>query len=179
MRLLFGLDRLPRSLPFDDPRLPGVDLGAAPLRLNTAPVPDAVLAGAGDTHASRLAALTAWLQSQCGDYAVPQRQFIASYLDWAAAELATHAQELADRLVGGLYAAEDWLWSALRPLPRAWIMTSAGPQHHNMAFWDGTALIPDGRVHGAFWRAETLPRSPFRRPAIPSPSPVLHGRGAG
>ena len=139
MRVLYGLERLPRSLSLDDPRLPGVELGAAPLRLNTDPVPAAVLAEAGEGHAARLAAMEAWLQSFCGDYAAAPRRFIADYLAFIAGELDRHRDALAAGLArfDGLYAVEDWTWSALRPLPRAWL----GGVRLAMAFWDGREII--------------------------------------
>ncbi len=169
MRVLYGLDRLPRSVPPDDPRLPGIDLGPAPLRLNSLPIAPAILAEAGDTHAGRLAAMEGWLLAQCGDYAVGRRRFVRDYLAAITAEMARHHDTLAAWLAAydGLYAVEDWTWSALRPLPRAW--TEAGMME--VAFWDGVALQPDGAL-AAFWEGEALPKSPFRLPA-----PLSLGRG--
>ena len=75
MRLLFGMDRLPRSASPDDPRLPGCALTPWPLRLHTEPLPpDHAAAGQG-SHAARLAAAEAWLMTGCGAYA-PLRQRI-------------------------------------------------------------------------------------------------------
>jgi hypothetical protein len=167
MRLLYGLDRLPRSLPFDDPRLPGVELGPAPLRLNTEPVPAAVLASAVEGHAGRVAAMVAWLQSQCGDYAVTPRRAVADYITGCEAMIEAHRTALEAGLLryAGLYAAEDWLWSALRPLPRAWVMTETGPVKYQVAFWDGERLLAETPA-APFWHAEILPRSPFRRAAV-------------
>ena len=181
MRLLFGLDRVPGSLPFDHPRLPGVEVGPAPLRLNTVPVPPAVLGDAGDGHAARLAAMQEWLQGQCGDYAVHDRGFIASYLAAVSAQIEAHRTGLAALLQGfaGLYSPEDWTWSALRPLPRAWQRSEAGPVGLGMVFWDGQRVIPGSCAPpNEFWRGEILPRSPFRR-LLPAPSPVPHGEGRG
>jgi hypothetical protein len=169
MRLLWGLDRVPRGIPRDDPRLRGVELGPAPLRLNTEPVP-AEIVPADTTHEARWAALAQWLEAACGDYAVTRRRAVAAYLDFVRAELNAHRAELADRAArfDGLYAAEDWAWSALRPLPRAWLGDD-GPI--DLAFWDGARLhrldlaaprFPDACRF--FWRAELLPSSPFRRP---------------
>lgn len=193
-RLLYGLDRIPRSLPDGDLRLPGVTLERTPLRLNTVPVPRAILADAGDGHTARVAAATAWLQAACGDYAVPRRRFIAAYMEFIAAELARHQAALALALdrYDGLFAVEDWTWSALRPLPRAWIVVDGAPVPMDVAFWDGATLTaacaPPARptlhkagiatlpldgsslddtlppAFHAFWRGELLPRSPFRPP---------------
>ena len=78
-----------------------------------------------------------------------------------------------------MYAAEDWVWSAPRPLPRAWLPGAAG--FVDFALWDGVAVtavclggVPGGlgavrvvgegwRPEGAFWCGEAVPRSPFRR----------------
>lgn len=172
MRLLYGMERLPRSLDPDDPRLPAVELGPAPLRLNSEPVPAAVLESAGEGHAARVAALTAWLQSLAGDYAVARRRFVAGYMAFLAAELERHRAALADGLAryDGLYAPEDWIWSALRPLPRAWL----DGERIDVAFWDGSAVIAVRLDQGSaipeqcrdVWSGEVLPRSPFRRPVL-------------
>ena len=170
MRLLFGLDRVPSSLPFDHKRLPGVVVGSAPLRLNTVPVPPAVLGDAGDGHAARLEAMREWLQAQCGDYAVADRRFMAGYLAAAVAQVEAQRDALAAGLqrFGGLYAVEDWVWSAPRPLPRAWRLGEDGPVRLGTVFWDGHRVVPadDGPPVAEFWRGETLPRSPFRRPPV-------------
>lgn len=174
MRVLYGLERVPRSV--DASRLPGVELGAAPLRLNSEPVPPVVLAGAAPGHAGRMAAARAWLHAACGDYAGARRRWVDAYLAWAEAAVADVAGLERFR---GVYAAEDWVWSALRPLPRAWLPGSAG--FVDFALWDGAtvtavclAATPGGldgvhvvgaawRPDGSFWRGETVPRSPFRR----------------
>ncbi len=193
MRVLYGLDRIPRSLSPDDPRLPGVTLGPAPLRLNSYPVPGAILAGAGNGHLARRAAATAWLQGQCGDYAAGPRRFIAEYMDFVADELGRRHAALAAALgrYDGVYAVEDWTWSALRPLPRAWVASDGEMVRMDVAFWDGRTLTavllgeapaPAGlavirpgtrtltdvlpAAFRDFWRGETLPRSPFRRPEL-------------
>ncbi len=176
MRVLYGLDRLPRSV--DTSRLPAVTLGAAPLRLNSVPVPPVVLAGAGAGHAGRMRAARAWLHAACGDYAGARRRWIDSYLDWA--EAAVSDAPALDRY-GGVYEPEDWLWSALRPLPRAWL---PGAGHSvDFAFWNGQILTavclgtatdlpetadvqrvgPTWRPDAAYCLGEILPRSPFRR----------------
>ena len=175
MRLLFGLDRVPSRLPFDHPRLPGVDVGSAPLRLNTVPLPPAVLGDAGDGHAARLSAMQAWLQSQCGDYAVAERRFMATYLIAVAQHIDAHRDALTAVLqpFGGLYAAEDWVWSAPRPLPRAWALVDGSPVSLGTVFWDGERAVPaqQNAPIPDLSRGEILPRSPFRRPPIGSPDP--------
>jgi hypothetical protein len=190
LRIPYGLDRLPR-----DPHLRSVEVGDEPLRLNSEPVPvDAMPLTVGD-HAARVTAAVDWLSSQCGDYAPLRRQFIASYFAFIAAEIEAYRAELVDGLkrFDGLYAPDDFLWSALRPLPRGWVPVDDRFLPADMVFWDGTrpiaielsareterekALSAAGvRVYrmepGAlllpgpfqgFWRGVTLPSSPFRR----------------
>ena len=59
-----------------------------------------------------------------------RRQFIASYFGFIAAHLDAHRTELVERAkpYDGLYRPEDWLWSALRPLPRGWVPVAHGGQ---------------------------------------------------
>jgi len=143
MRLLFGMDRLPRSMTLDDPRLPGVALNAAPLRLNAEPLPvEQVAAGQGG-HAARMAAAEAWLVAACGSYAPLRQRFVAFWLRFAAAHVASHQGELVERLrrFDGLYAPEDFVWSALRPLPRALLPVPDGVVPVDAAFWDGTRIV--------------------------------------
>ena len=58
----------------------------------------------------------------------------------------THVQrnrdELSERLrrFEGLYHAEDWVWSALRPVPRAWVPAGDTRLLTDIAFWDGEQL---------------------------------------
>ena len=124
-RILYGLDRPPRGVAWDHPRVPSVVLDEAPLRLNSFAVPPAILAG-GTERASRLAAVQAWLAQACGDYARARVQFVSAYLAFARA--APTGPEMDARIArfSGLFAAEDWTWSALRPLPRAWIEGPSG-----------------------------------------------------
>ena len=204
LRIPFGLDRLPRSIGVDDPRLPAAPAGPGPLRLNTESVPLTAMPEAAGDHAARVAAAVDWLVFQCGDYAPLRRRFITAYFAFIVAELDAHRADLAADLAryDGLYTPDDWLWSALRPLPRAWLASPSGPLSAEIAFWDGTqplaielsaresprqvalhaaglpvlrigpdvladpaalgALLPT-TFHG-FWRGQTLPASPFRRP---------------
>ncbi len=176
-RLLYGLGRIPASAPPGDPRLPSVRLGAAPLRLNTEPLPPAAMPADASTHPARLDAVRAWLAAASGDYAPRTRRFLDAYLAFVAACIEQHRDVLESRLrrFDGLYAVEDWTWSALRPLPRAWQPGPSGATPVDLAFWDGArlltvdmaaqprmeALFPDP-LH-TFWAGETLPASPFRR----------------
>ncbi len=134
MRIPFGLDRLPR-----DPTLRSVEVGRSPLRLNTEPVPPDVMPLATGDHAARVTAALAWLESLCGDYAPLRRQFIAAYFRFAASVIDAHRTELMAWLqrYDGLYAPEDFLWSALRPLPRGWVPVGEHLLPADMVFWDG------------------------------------------
>jgi hypothetical protein len=201
LRIPFGMDRLPRALSPDDPRLPGVTVGAEPLRLNTEPLPAEAMVSATADHAARVTAIRSHLHSQCGDYAPLRLGFVDAYLESLTAHIDAHREELSRQLqtYDGLYAPEDWLWSALRPLPRAWLRRDAGMEIADFAFWDGVQAIAIDLAGGSlgtdagtivricpdvlaadppalwhllpeafhcFWRAQTLPVSPFRR-AIP------------
>ncbi len=138
MRIPFGLDRLPR-----DPTLRSVVVGPSPLRLKSEPVPPDVMPLATGDHAARVAAALAWLESLCGDYAPLRRQFIAAYFRFAANLIDAHRMELQARLqrYDSLYAPEDFLWSALRPLPRGWVPVGESWLAADMVFWDGVQPI--------------------------------------
>ena len=168
MRIPFGVERLPR-----DPYLRSVEVGVEPLRLNSEPVPPDVMPVAVGDHAARIAAAIEWLQSQCGDYAPLRRQFIGRYFAFIADEIEAHRAELARRLqpYDGLYVPEDFSWSALRPLPRAWI--GDRPTLTDIAFWDGKQpIIVDLKSRDwperlrRFWLDQKLPSSPFRRSVL-------------
>jgi hypothetical protein len=175
LRLLYGLERLPSTLAADDARLPAVELGGAPLRLNSVPLPADAWGSGGTDHAARMLAMRAWLLALCGDYNATLRRAVSHYLDAIAAHVADHREALAVGLAPfqGLYRVEDWCWSALRPLPRAWWRRDGAWQRADLAFWDGNAVIPMPlRDFGTgelpislqcFWKDQTLPVSPFRR----------------
>jgi hypothetical protein len=161
MKLLYGLDRLPAGISIADERLPNVVVGPAPLRLNSVPLPDAFFPVGESSQSARSAAVQAWLEAACGPYAPHRRRFVALYLAFAAAHLNRHRDELSKRLhrFDGLYRIEDFLWSALRPLPRAWVPVGDKWTFVDFAFWDGrqlTALMigeerigPDDVFHAA------------------------------
>jgi hypothetical protein len=143
VRIPFGLDRLPRSIGVDDPRLPTAPAGVSMLRLNTEPLPLATMPEAINEHTVRVAAAQDWLISLCGDYAPARRRFIVAYFAFLAAELDLSRTRLIEHLAGydGLYTAGDWLWSAPRPLPRAWLPGPDGLIPAELAFWDGMQPI--------------------------------------
>jgi hypothetical protein len=203
-RIPFGLDRLPQSIGIDDARLTSAPAGASLLRLNTEPLPQTAMPEAANDHAARVAAAIDWLVSLCGDYAPLRRRFITTYFAFLSAQLDTHRAALVPELAryDGLYTPDDRLWSAPRPLPRAWLTAANGPIPAEIAFWDGAqplaielsaretprqaalraAGLPVLRIapdqladpttlgtllpapFHAFWRGQTLPVSPFRRP---------------
>jgi hypothetical protein len=208
LRIPFGLDRLPRTIALDDPRLRCAVVGEDGLRLNSEPVPAEAMPLAISDHTARVAAAIDWLVSLCGDYAPLRRQFIVGYFGFIAAHLDAHRGELVERAkpYDGLYRPEDWLWSALRPLPRGWVPAAhGGLLPADVVFWEGSRavaielaareterekvlraagvvvcrisprqLADDAIQIGEvlpetfrfFWRGQTLPSSPFRRPVL-------------
>jgi hypothetical protein len=184
VRILYGLERVPATLAADDDRLPGVDLGAAPLRLNSVPLPAAAWDTGAEDHASRMAAVRSWLLASCGDYNETLRRGVIRYLDAVEAHVSEHRDTLATGLVRfhGLYQVVDWCWSALRPLPRAWWHHDGAWVRADLAFWDGNDVIAmrardfaTGELPNPlqrFWSDETLPVSPFRRPLPAAPDGV-------
>jgi hypothetical protein len=174
-RVVYGLDRLPNTLAADDPRLPAVDLDAVPLRLNSWPLPVGAWDSGAPDHAARMAAVRTWLLASCGDYNAALHRGVNYYLDAIVAHVEEHRDALAADLARyhGLYRVEDWCWSALRPLPRAWWRQDGAWMRADLAFWDGNEVIAmwsgdfaDGELPASFqhfWIGEVLPLSPFRR----------------
>ena len=169
-RVLYGLERVPRTMAADDPRLPSVVLGSEPLRLNTVPLPRDAWGADVSTHAGRMAALEAWLSAQCGDYNINLRRAVTQVL--GAMQAAMNLSEIAADLArfDGLYQPQDRFWSAPRPLPRAWWFSDGAWQRADLAIWDGARLhaidirtleLPP--ICREFWREAVLPMSPFRR----------------
>jgi hypothetical protein len=138
-RIPFGLARLPRSIGLGDPRLPTASVSADLLRLNSEPLPPAAMPEGDCDHAARVAAVVDWLITLCGDYVPLRRRFIIAYSAFLAAELGAHRASLAEDLAryDGLYTPDDWLWSAPRPLPRAWLPGRNGMLAAEIVFWDG------------------------------------------
>jgi len=183
-RILYGLDRLPSTLAADDERLPAVDPGLAPLRLNSVPMPVAAWNAGEAGHAARMAAMRSWLHASCGDYNQALRRGVSNYLEAVTVHVTRHRDALTAGLTRfhGLYQPEDWCWSALRPLPRAWWRRDGDWVRADLAFWDGAAVIPTrardfdtGELPAPFqhfWKGETLPVSPFRRAIQAEPGGV-------
>lgn len=142
-RILYGLDRIPSGASSEDRRLPGADLRAHPLRLNSEAFPSQFASGVGSGHEERWAACRGWVESCCGDYAVHRRRFIGQYLDFVERHIErNHAEiEAICRQFDGIYRRADWLWSALRPLPRAWLSSQGKWIPADVMLWDGTELV--------------------------------------
>lgn len=94
-------------------------------------------------HAACVAAAIDWLTSLCGDYAPLRRRFIAAYFGMIAAQIDARRADLVERLkpYDGLYAPEDFLWSALMPLPRGWVPVGDQLPPADIVFWDGIQPI--------------------------------------
>jgi hypothetical protein len=94
-------------------------------------------------HAARVAAAQQWLAGLCGDYAPLRRRFVEAYFGFAARHLEAHRLELVERLrpYDGLYAPEDFLWSAWRLLPRGWAPSREQLLPADFVFWDGRQII--------------------------------------
>jgi hypothetical protein len=189
--LPFGMGVLPAGLAAGDPRLPVVRLGAEPLRLNSEPLPAAAMAGDISRHADRVEMMRSWLKSRCGDYAPRGYAFIDVYLAFVSEKIRQAWDFLQARLASfhTLYEVTDWFWSALRPIPRAWIMEGGQYRKVDFAFWDGVRLtefdlsarngaaaVTDAALRGAEelfasrlrvydegWVTEKIPSSPFRQ----------------
>jgi hypothetical protein len=165
MRIFYGLERLPRTMALDDPRLPSIELGADALRLNTIKLPLAAWAEAAPGHDAHWAALEAWLLRDCGDYNRALRRSVSKYLVEITEHVLACEHDLKAQLAPfhDLYKPQDWCWSALRPLPRAWWQIGETWRRADLAFWDGTQVLTTPPPLWDFWTGEALPRSPFRR----------------
>lgn len=143
MQIPFGLERLPRTTDANDPRLPGVVVNADKLRLNSEALPQDAVTQASTDHASRIETVIRWLGGLCGDYNPNRQRFIAAYFHSIAEHLNAHDAELVEQLrrYDRLFQPHDWLWSALRPLPRAWLPAEGKLLPCDFAFWDGERLI--------------------------------------
>jgi len=143
VQIPFGLERLPRTTDANDPRLPGVVVSVDKLRLNSEPLPQDAVTLASTDHAARIETVIRWLGGLCGDYNPNRQRFIAAYFRSITAHLNAYDEELVERLrrYHGLFQPHDWLWSALRPLPRAWLPAEGKLLPCDFAFWDGERLI--------------------------------------
>jgi hypothetical protein len=150
-----------------------------PLRLNDGPYEFAELppaAGTG-TVAERLAILRDHLTEFCDQWAKRPRQFVGLYFRFVDNVITTDRAALDAHVAkfGGLFTADDYAFSALRPLPRAYLPV-AGDAHLRVdfAFWTGAHLvavdITSDEARGSAWqeRARQLEAAGVRRIEIPS-----------
>ena len=151
-----------------------------PLRLNDGPYDFAELppaAGTG-TVAERMAILCDHLTGFCDQWAKRPRQFVALYFRFIDGVIAADRAAIDAGLArfGGLFTADDYAFSALRPLPRAHLPV-AGDQRLRVdfAFWTGERLIAvditGDEAHGAAWeeRRHRLDAGGIQRIEIPAP----------
>lgn len=150
-----------------------------PLRLNDGPYEFAELppaAGTG-TSAERMAILRDHLTELCDQWAKRPRQFVSLYFRFIDDVIARDRAEIEAHLrrFGGLFAADDYAFSALRPLPRAHLAMSDGAYlRTDFAFWTGARLvavdITGADASGSAWqdRARRLDAAGIRRVEIPA-----------
>ena len=117
-----------------------------PLRLHDGPYDFAEAPPLQDLAepAAQLDFLRAYHDRQCSLWGKFQKRFVAQYFAFVAAEVERNRQELEDRVADfhGLYNYRDWLFSALRPLPRAHLELPDGSMTRvDFAFWTGETLL--------------------------------------
>ncbi|WP_460447872.1 hypothetical protein [Alsobacter sp. SYSU BS001988] len=115
-----------------------------PLRLNNAPYALGAAAAAGS---SPLQALRAHVRHLCRPWDRLSHRFLDAYFDHLEASVAADMDALRRRAepFAGLFAPEDWIYSAPRPLPRAHLAapeaaptgTEADHVQADVAFWLG------------------------------------------
>ncbi|MFD2031886.1 hypothetical protein ACFSKM_19190 [Ancylobacter dichloromethanicus] len=99
-----------------------VDRSGGPLRLNNCGL-DLPAAGAFEAEAPLAGRLAAHLARLSGQWNLMGARFVQRYFDFLAHRIATHRGQLEARLApfDGLFRAEDFLYSAPVPLPRAFL----------------------------------------------------------
>jgi len=86
------------------------------------------------------------LSGFCDLWNKPAARFLHRYFDFIEARVDAHKAALIEGLApfGGIYAYRDWMLSAPRPLPRAWIKPAVGDAPYiaiDFAFWLGNRLV--------------------------------------
>jgi hypothetical protein len=117
-----------------------------PLRLNDGPysfgeIPEG---GIGATTPERLAFLRDHLINLCDLWAKRSRQFVDLYFRFIGAQIERDGAAIDERLrrFGGLFARQDYAFSALRPLPRAHLpVTGRAFVCVDFAFWTGRQIV--------------------------------------
>lgn len=155
--IAYGLDALPAD--GDLTGLPWVDIpmGMRALRLNSDALPlgarSQMQLGDGDLFE----AVRDQAVERCSPWANTPRRLLAWYFAEVARRLADHSGDLAPRLsaTGGLYTVEDWRYSALKPLPRAFLPVGPGE-----TVKVEVAVYRDGRWAALdSWGAEPTPKA--------------------
>lgn len=120
---------------------------------------------AEQTRAELFAELRANTLRFCDQWRKGQRQFVERYFEFVAARVAGEREALADRLrpFGGLYGPDDWLFSAPRPIPQAWL--SLDPTGGAAAYAPENMVMVDV----AFWTREGPLAVAFRGTETPDP----------
>lgn len=111
-----------------------------PLRLNHGPYSyEDGTQGPGSSAAERLDFLRDHLIELCDIWAKRPRQFVALYFRFIARIMERDHAAIAEkaRKLGGLFTANDFAFSALRPLPRAHI----NDVRTDFVFWTGSTLV--------------------------------------
>ncbi len=98
--------------------------------------------------AAQLGFLGVHLRRYCSLWDRGQKLFLDRYFEFIAARVEHDSDNLKAKIAefGSLYRYEDWVFSALRPLPQAWLNTTAGD-------YDPAALIG---VDFAFWTGDNV-----------------------
>jgi hypothetical protein len=143
------------------PNLSTVTIGPSrALRLNNSPyvVDDLTEAARTGTAAEKLAFLRDYHETLCGEYAKRRRQFVVLYFRWIDDLVAAARPALEQRAAnyGGLFAWQDYAFSALRPLPQAHLPAGDARISTDVAFWTGERLVAvdiAGETRGATWAA--------------------------
>ncbi|HEY9211830.1 MAG TPA: hypothetical protein VIQ29_03135 [Ancylobacter sp.] len=128
-----------------------VERPGTPLRLNNCGL-ELPAAGPFEAEATPAERVATHLTRLCGQWNLMGARFIERYFAFLAHQIAGHRGELEDRLApfDGLFRAEDFLYSAPVPLPRAFLhapepgMADKGADDFvqvDFAFWLGSSML--------------------------------------
>jgi hypothetical protein len=124
--------------------------GRKPLRLNSEALNIAPNLNARP-DATPLSVISDHLRSLCRTWDQLSLRFIDGYFVHLTNMLGVHRETIVEKLApfAGLYAAEDWIFSALKPLPRAHIYAP----RNNGTTWETEDFV---QVDFAFWLGERM-----------------------